>query len=96
MNIRLILTLITLAGLIYGILQVKFFLDDNFVKKDTVIKKQLNDFLNGKQKMPGQKPTTQKNNSTGIAVEIKKDEMDQIQEKEKIELDKMIQKTQKE
>lgn len=84
-----------LCGLIYGILQVKFFLDDNFVKKDTVIKKQLNDFLNGKQKMPGQKTPIQ-NDSTGIKVEIKKDEMDQINEKEKIRLDQVIQKTEKE
>jgi hypothetical protein len=51
-NFRLLLTLLMLGGIIYGILNMKAFLEDNFVKNDTKIKTQLNDFLNGKQKVP--------------------------------------------
>lgn len=47
-NIRFIFTLITLAVLAWGVLQVKLFLDNNFVDNDTQLKTQLNNFLNGK------------------------------------------------
>jgi len=52
LNFRLLATLLTLLGIVYGIIQVKSFLNENFVENDTRIKKQMNDFLNGKQKIP--------------------------------------------
>lgn len=45
---RLIFTLMTLVALTYGVFQIKVFLGENFINKDTKLKYQLNQFLNGK------------------------------------------------
>lgn len=90
------MTLIALIGLIYAIIQIKSFLNTNFVENDTQVKRQLNDFLNGKQPVRAQKIPMHGSNSTGgfeATVEIKKEEMDQIQETDKEELDNVIQNT---
>lgn len=47
-NYKLLFNLLTLAALAYGVLQIKGFLNQNFVENDTPIKGQLNQFLNGK------------------------------------------------
>lgn len=49
-NSKFILTLITMLALAYGILEVKSFLNENFIENDTPQKKALNHFLNGKVK----------------------------------------------
>lgn len=47
-HLRLIFTLGTLLALTYGVFEIKMFLGENFIHKDTKLKHQLNQFLNGK------------------------------------------------
>ncbi|MBD66473.1 MAG: hypothetical protein CME62_14775 [Halobacteriovoraceae bacterium] len=47
MNFKLLMTLFTLSALIYSIMQIKFFLNDNFIERDTKLKAEVNRFLNG-------------------------------------------------
>lgn len=44
---RQALTIITLLSLIYVIFSIKFYLEQNFVVKETKMKSSLNSFLNG-------------------------------------------------
>lgn len=48
LNFRLIWTLLTLVAIAYGVIEIKFFLNENFVENDTKLKHSLNNFLNGK------------------------------------------------
>lgn len=47
---KLVMNLITAAAIVYGIFEMKSYLNINFVENDTKIKKELNDALNGKLK----------------------------------------------
>ncbi len=47
MSLRSIMTLITMGVLAYGILQVKTYLNTNFIENETPAKHALNKFLNG-------------------------------------------------
>lgn len=47
---RFIFNLLTLAALAYGVLEIKQFLNQNFIENNTPIKRQLNHFLNGETK----------------------------------------------
>ena len=49
-KLKLASTIITLSVLIYGIFEMKSFIDTNFVKNDTKLKNEVNNFLNGKVK----------------------------------------------
>ena len=46
-NLRFFITLVTMFAMAYGILEVKTFLNENFVKNETPQKRALNMFLNG-------------------------------------------------
>lgn len=52
---RWIFNLLTLAALAYAVLEIKGFLQVNFVENDTRAKHQLNQFLNGKQPQPSRR-----------------------------------------
>ena len=45
---RWVFNLLTLAALAYAVLEIKGFLNTNFVENDTKAKHHLNEFLNGK------------------------------------------------
>ena len=52
---RWVFNLLTLAALAYAVLEIKTFLNTNFVENDTKAKHQLNQFLNG-QPPPNTQP----------------------------------------
>lgn len=47
-KVRFVINLFTLAALAYAVLQIKGFLNTNFIENETPIKHSLNNFLNGK------------------------------------------------
>ena len=47
MDFRFFLNLITMLVLAFGILELKTYLDENFIENETTVKRQLNKFLNG-------------------------------------------------
>ena len=46
-NLKFVTSLLTLIALIYGTLEVKTFLSQNFIERDTKLKSTVNKFLNG-------------------------------------------------
>ena len=50
-NLKLLLTITTLGVLIFGIFEMKGFLNENFVEKDTKLKAKVNSALNGQIKV---------------------------------------------
>ena len=55
-RLRLLITLISMAALAYAVLEIKSFLNVNFVENETPVKHKLNKFLNGEASLPGQVP----------------------------------------
>ena len=55
---RLIMTMITMLALAYGVMEIKSFLNVNFIENDTPVKHKLNKFLNGE--VPNQVKKLQK------------------------------------
>ena len=84
-----------LVGLIYVVLNIKTFLDDNFVNNDTKIKRQLNDFLNGKQKNPAPISPAVTPPPT-VEVQVEENPTERIIEIDQKQLDETIQNTENE
>ncbi len=47
-KVRFISSVIAMLALSYGILEIQEFLDKNIISRDTLLKENLNKFLNGK------------------------------------------------
>lgn len=59
MSFRNLLSLLTMAALFHGVMELKTFLMENFVDNDTKIKRQVNQALNGGFPVPERKEETQ-------------------------------------
>lgn len=56
MSFRNIVSFFTLGVIFYGVLELKSFLNQNFVENDTALKKKVNHALNGFQEVRSKKP----------------------------------------